>query len=83
MALIIVISTGDFQIRWNVLHCRSVEEKVENGLLGKVIFIITISPVMIVFCTLERYPFATPIVPQLSKCVKFEAVLGVLNDQVM
>ena len=41
-------------------HCRSVKEKVENGLLGQVIFIIIILPEMIVFSTLERYPFATP-----------------------
>ena len=31
MALIIVISTGDFQMHWNLL---SLKEKVENGLLG-------------------------------------------------
>ena len=41
MARIIVISTGDFQILRNVYcHCRSVKDKVENGLLGEVIFII-------------------------------------------
>ena len=60
MALTIVISTGCFQIRWNVLSLSLVEEKVGNGLLGEVIFIITMLSVMIVFSTMERYPFATP-----------------------
>ena len=41
-------------------HYRSVKEKVENGFLGLVIFIITVSSVMIVFGTLERRTFATP-----------------------
>ena len=36
------------------------KEKVKDGLLGQVIFIITILSVMIVFSTLEIYPFATP-----------------------
>ena len=61
MALIIVISTEDFQIHWNVLtYCHSVKEKVKNGLLDQIIFIITILSVMIVFSTLETYSFATP-----------------------
>ena len=34
------------------------KDRVENGLLGQVIFIIIILSVMIVFSTLERYPFA-------------------------
>ena len=60
MALMIVISTGDFQIHWNVLycHCGSVKEKVENGLLGQVVFIIIISNDCIQHS--GKYPFATP-----------------------
>ena len=54
MALIIVISTGDFQIRWNVLSLLFSE--IESG---KVVFIMTILSVMIVFSNMERYPFAT------------------------
>ena len=39
MAVIVVISTGDFQIYIGMYyHCRSVKEKVGNGLLGLVIF---------------------------------------------
>ena len=60
MALIMVISTGDFQIRWNVLSLSFSERESENGFLVYVIFIITILLVMIVFSTLERYSFATP-----------------------
>ena len=55
MALIIVMSKGDFQI-----YCRSVKEKVENDLLSEMIFSITILSVMVVFFNLERCPFATP-----------------------
>ena len=60
IALIIVMSTGDFQIRWNVLSLSF--KKRENGKwpLGLSDFYITILSVMIVFSTLERYPFATP-----------------------
>ena len=58
MALIIVISTGDFQERWNVLSFSFSESR--KWRLGLSDFIITISSVMIVFSTLERYPFATP-----------------------
>ena len=60
MALIIVISTGDFQIRWNVLSLSFSKREVENGILGQVIFVITTLLVMIVFSNLERYSFATP-----------------------
>ena len=60
MALIVVISIGIFKYVGMYCRCRSAKEKAENGLLGKVIFIITISSAMIVFSTLERYPFATP-----------------------
>ena len=53
MVFIIVISTGDFQIRLNVLLLSFI-----------VIFIITILSVITVFSTvfstLERYSFATP-----------------------
>ena len=42
------------------MYCRTVKEKVENALLGLVIFIIAILSVMTVFSTLESYPFATP-----------------------
>ena len=58
MALIIVISTGHFQIRSNVLSL-SLKER-ESGKCPLGIFIITILSVMIVFSTLERYPFAAP-----------------------
>ena len=34
MALIIVISTGDFQIRWNVLLLSFSESESGKGLLG-------------------------------------------------
>ena len=57
MALMIVMSTGDFQIRWNVLSLSFSERESENGLLGLVIFIISILSVMTVFSTLERYSF--------------------------
>ena len=60
MALVIVLSTGNFQIHRNVCHCHSLKERMENGFLGKVIFTVTILAVMFVFSTLERYPFATP-----------------------
>ena len=54
MALVIVISIGDFQIRWNVLPLLFNEREIENGLLGQVMCIITMSSVIIVFGTLER-----------------------------
>ena len=61
MALIIVMSTGNILKYVGMYYnCRSVNEKVENDLLGQVIFIITILSVMTVFSTLERYPFETP-----------------------
>ena len=60
MAPIIVISTGDFQIRWNVLSMSFKESESEKWPLGLSDFYITILSVMIVFSTLERYPFATP-----------------------
>ena len=60
MALIIVVSTGDFQIHWNVLLLSFSERESGKWPLGLSDFIITILSVMIVFSTLERYPFATP-----------------------
>ena len=56
MAPIIVISTGDFQIRWNVLSLSFKERECGKWPLGLSDFYIT----MIVFNTLERYLFATP-----------------------
>ena len=47
MALVIIISTGDFQIRWNVLSLLFSERESAKW-----------PPVA--FSTLERYPFATP-----------------------
>ena len=61
MVLIIVIPTGDFKIRWNVLSLSfSERESRKWPQLGLVIFIIIILLVMTVFSTPERYPFATP-----------------------
>ena len=60
MALIIDISTGDSQIRGNVLSLSSSEEKVENGLLGLSDFYHNYLISDVVFSTLERHPFATP-----------------------
>ena len=60
MALMIVISTGDVQIRWNVLSLSFSATESGKWPLGLVIFIIIILSVMTVFSTLERYPFATP-----------------------
>ena len=60
MAPIIVISTGDVQIRWNVLSLSFKERESGNWPLGLSNFYITILSVMVVFSTLERYPFATP-----------------------
>ena len=61
MALIIVTSTGDFQIRWNVLSLSFSERESGKWPLGLSDFYhITILSVMIVFSTLERYSFATP-----------------------
>ena len=59
MALIIVISTGDFQIRWNVLSLSFKERESGKWPLGLSDFYITILSVMIVFSNLERYPFVT------------------------
>ena len=63
MVLVIVISIGDFQIRWNVLSLSFSERESRKWPLGLndfIITIITISSVMTVFGTLERRPFATP-----------------------
>ena len=60
MAFIIVTSTEDFQIRWNVLSLSFKERKSGKWPLGLSDFYITILSVMTVFSTLERYPFATP-----------------------
>ena len=54
MALIIVISTGHFQIRWDVLLLLFSERESGKLSLGLCdFFIITILSVMIVFSTLE------------------------------
>ena len=60
MVHIIVISTEDFQIRWNVLSLSFSERESGKWPLGLNDFYQTILSVMIVFSTLERYPFATP-----------------------
>ena len=55
MTLIIIISTGDFQIRWNVLSLSFNEKESGKWALGLTDFYhIIISSVMIVFGTLER-----------------------------
>ena len=54
MALRIVISAGDFQIRWNVLSLSFSERESGKWPVGLSNFIVTISSVMIVFGTLER-----------------------------
>ena len=59
MALIIIKSTGDFQIRWNVLSLSFKERESGKWPLGPSDFYPILS-VMIVFSTLERYPFETP-----------------------
>ena len=61
MALTIVISIGDFQIRWNVLSLSI--SKTESGKwpLGLSDFHHNyLISIMIVFSTLKRYSFATP-----------------------
>ena len=61
MALIIVTSTGDFQIRWNVLPLSFKQRESGKWPPGlSVIFIITILSVIILFGTVVRHPFATP-----------------------
>ena len=60
MALIIVISTGDFRIRWNELSLSFSERESGKWPLELSDFIVPISSVMTVFSTLERYPFVTP-----------------------
>ena len=60
MALIIVISTGDFQIRLNILLLSFKKRESGKWPFGLSDFYITILSVMIVFSTLERYPFITP-----------------------
>ena len=57
MAFIIVISTGDFQIPWNVLSLSLKERESGKWPLGLSAFYITILSVMTVFSTLERYRF--------------------------
>ena len=59
MVYIIVKSTGDFQMRWNILSLSSSERESGKLPLG-LNFIITILSVIIVFGTLGRYPFVTP-----------------------
>ena len=55
MALIIIISIGDFQIPWNVLSLSFSERESLKWPLGQSDFYhIIISSVMIVFGTLER-----------------------------
>ena len=60
MALIVVISTGDFQICWNVASLLFRERESGKWPLGQSDFIISILSVMTVFSTLERYSFARP-----------------------
>ena len=60
MTLIMVISTEDFQIRWNVLSLSFSEKESGKWPLELSDFIMLIMSVMIVFSTLERYSFATP-----------------------
>ena len=50
----------DFQIHWNVLSLSFKERERGKWTLGPSDFYITILSVMIVFSTMERYPFATP-----------------------
>ena len=59
MALIIVMSTRDFQIRWNVLALSFKERENGKWPLGLSDFYVTVLSVMIVLSTLEKYPFAT------------------------
>ena len=78
MALII-ISTGDFQIRWNVMSMSFSERES-----GKWPLALSDCYHNYLICNdfiqhSRRYLLATPIVPQLSKCLTFEAVWGVLN----
>ena len=54
MALITVMSTGGFKIRWNVLSLSFSESG--KWPLGLSDFMITILSVIIVFSTLERHP---------------------------
>ena len=60
MTLKIVISTGDFQIRWNVLSLWFKERESGKWPLELSDFYITILSIMIAFSTPEKYPFATP-----------------------
>ena len=60
MALMIVISTGDFKMRWNVLSLSFKERKSGKWPLKLSDLVITILSVMTAFSTLERYPLATP-----------------------
>ena len=57
---LLFISTGDFQIRRNVLSLSFNERESGKWLLGLSDSTIIILSVMIVFSTLESYPFATP-----------------------
>ena len=59
MGLIIVISTGDFQIRWNVQLLSFSERESGKRPLGLSDFLMIILSDIIVFSALERYPFAT------------------------
>ena len=61
MVLVIVISTGDFQIRWNVLSLSFSETESGKWPLGLSDFHHNyLVSIMTVFNTLERYSFATP-----------------------
>ena len=60
MALFIVMSTGDFQICWNVMSLLSSERESGRRPLGLSDFFINILSAIIVFSTMERYPFAAP-----------------------
>ena len=60
MALIIVISTGNFQICWNVLSLSFSERESGKRPLGLSDFCHNYLISNDLFSTLERYPFATP-----------------------
>ena len=59
MAIIIVISTAGFEIRWNTLSLSFSERESGKWPLGLSDFCHNyLISIMIVFSTLERYPFA-------------------------
>ena len=60
MALIMVISTGDFQIRWNTLSLSFSEKESGKRPLGLSDFYHNYLIILSSSYYLERYPFATP-----------------------